>query len=424
LTLRGQFALAENKIPDAIGDFRSVLVDQPNNTTVLKLLAATHLRNKEPELAKENMEKVVAITPADETARLDLASLHMQAGKEDLARQQINELIKVNPKSQKGLESLFKLEVSKKQWDKAQEVAKQVQTTFPDDAAGFYMSALGYQAEGKLDAAIDAFKQALAKKPDAIEPLTELVKTYMAQKQPDNAKAELQTVIKRHADHFIAYNLLGSIYLSEQKFADAKTALNKAAQIKPDWFSPYRNLALAELVQKNKAEAIKIYTNGIEKTKGAMELVEDLARLYHSEGQHEKVIALYEDSYKRYPQSALAVNNLASYLSDYADTSANLDRAAQIAEPLSKSNNASFLDTVGWIAYKQDKLELAANMLNKALEVDPASPMTNYHIGMLYFKQNDKAKAEQHLQKALDSKANFDGLDQVKQTLEKIKQGG
>jgi uncharacterized protein HemY len=56
--------------------------------------------------------------------------------------------------------------------------------------------------------------------------------------------------------------------------------------------------------------------------------------------------------------------------------------------------------------------------------VDPASPMTNYHIGMLYFKQNDKAKAEQHLQKALDSKANFDGLDQVKQTLEKIKQGG
>jgi predicted Zn-dependent protease len=53
LTLRGQFALAENKIPDAIGDFRSVSVDQPNNVNVLKLLATAHLRNNEPELAGE-----------------------------------------------------------------------------------------------------------------------------------------------------------------------------------------------------------------------------------------------------------------------------------------------------------------------------------------------------------------------------------
>jgi hypothetical protein len=43
---------------------------------------------------------------------------------------------------------------------------------------------------------------------------------------------------------------------------------------------------------------------------------------------------------------------------------------------------------------------------------------------MLYFKQNDLPKAAEHLQKAVDSKVNFDGLDKAKETLEKAKQGG
>ena len=195
-------------------------------------------------------------------------------------------------------------------------------------------------------------------------------------------------------------------------------------EIKPDWFSPYRNLALIELTQKNKAEAINIYINGIEKTKGSLELVQDLAQLYNSTGEHDKVLQLYEESYKRYPKSAIVVNNLASYLSDYADTPENLERAAKLAEPLANSKNPNFLDTVGWIAYKQGNLERSKEMLTKAFEISAASPITNYHIGMLYFKQNDMAKAEEHLQKALDSKANFKGLDELKQTLEKIKQGG
>ncbi len=421
LTLRGQFALAENKLPDAIGDFRSVLVDQPNNINVLKLLAATHLRNKEPELAKENMEKVVAAAPADEAARLDLAGLELNAGHEDQARQQIADLLKANPKSLKGLETLFKLEVSKKQWDKAQDVAKQAQQAFPAEPIGFYISGLGYQAENKLELAVQAFEQALDKKPDAIEPLTELVKTHMALKQPAKAAAQLQQAIKRHADHFIAYNLLGGVYLSEQKFADAKAAFNKALEIKPDWFSPYRNLALGELMQKNNDAAIAIYKKGIDKTKGAMELVEDLARLHHGAGEHDKVIALYEDSYKRYPESAVAINNLASYLSDYAATPENLEKAAALAEPLAKSNNSSFLDTVGWIAFKQGKWEKAKENMEKALALEPNSPINNYHIGMLFFKQNDTAKSGEHLQKAIDSKANFFGLEDAKQTLEKIK---
>lgn len=420
LTLRGQFALAENKIPEAIADFRSVLVDQANNVTVLKMLAAAHIRNNEDSLARENMEKVVAAAPGDEMARLDLASLLLKAGQQDQAKQQIQNLLKIDPKSLKGLEALFKIDLAEKQWDKAQEVAKQVQQAYGNDATGFYMSGLGYQAANKLEAGAEAFQQALAKKPDAVEPLTELVKTYLVMKQPDKALAKLQQVVKQQADHFIAYNLMGGVYLNEQKFGEAKAAYLKALDIKPDWFSPYRNLALIELAQKNKAEAVNIYKKGIDKSKGALELVDDLARLYHRDGEHDKVIALYEESYKAHPESAMAINNLASYLSDFSDSPANLERAAKLAEPLLKTNNASMLDTVAWIAYKQGSYDKAKQIMLKAVELDPAQLISHYHLGMVYFKQNDNAKAAEHLQKAVDGKTAFDGLEVAKETLKKV----
>jgi len=420
LTLRGQFALGENKIPDAISDFRSVLVDQPNNIGVLKMLAAAHLRNNEEELARENMEKVVAVAPGDETARLDLVGLHMKAGHQDQAKQQLEALMKANPKSLKGLEAMFKMELSQKHWDKAQDIAKQVQQLSDKDATGFYMSGLGYQAEGKLEASTEAFQQALARKPDAIEPLTEMVKSYLVLKQSDKAIGKLQQVIKQQPDHFIAYNLMGGAYLNEQKFADAKTAYTKALSIKPDWYSPYRNLALIELAQKNKAEAIDIYKKGIEKTKGALELVDDLARLYHRDGQHEQVLALYEESYKLHPDSVVAVNNLASYLSDFSSSPDSLERAAKLAEPLLQTNNPNMMDTAAWVAYKQGNYDKAKEIMLKVIERDPQSPISNYHLGMVYFKQNDPVKAREYLQKAVDKKVEFDGLNEAKDVLSKL----
>jgi tetratricopeptide (TPR) repeat protein len=204
LTLRGQFALAESQIPEAIADFRSVLVDQPNNVNVLKMLATAHLRNNEDTLARENIEKVVAATPNDEAARLDLASLMLKAGQKEQAQQQVDTLLKNNPKSLKGLEAQFKIYLTEKQWDKAQAIAKQVQELNQTDPTGFYMAGLGQQAANKLEAAIEAFEKALSKKPDAIEPLNELIKTHMALKQPDKALAKLQQIIKQQPDNVIA----------------------------------------------------------------------------------------------------------------------------------------------------------------------------------------------------------------------------
>jgi len=422
LTLRGQFNLQEGKISEAIADFRSVLVDQPNNVGVLKMLATTHLRNNEDSLARENLEKVVSLTPKDEDSRLELASLYLKAGQKDQAKQQVDYLLKNNPKSLKGLEALFKVDVAEKQWDKAQEIAKQVQQLNGKDATGYYMSGLAYEAANKLEASIDAFQQALTKKPDAVEPLEELIKVHMFLKQPDKAVAKLQQIVKQQPDHIIAYNLMGGVYLNEQKYPEAKASFLKALEVKPDWFAPYRSLAVVELVQKNKPEAVNVLLKGIDKTKGSLELVSDLARVYQHDGENDKVLALYEDSYKNHPDSYVAINNLASFLSDYSTKPADLERAAKLAEPLGKINNPALMDTVGWIAYKQGNYEKAKEMMLKVLDQQPNSVVTQYHLGMIYYKLGEKTKSAEYLEKVVDDKLAYPGKDEAKATLKKIKE--
>jgi len=420
LALRGEFALAENHLPDAISDFRSSLAQQPHNTKVLKLLSTAHQLNNDKVLARENLEKVVEISPKDEIARLDLVNLLLQTGATEQATQQLNTLFKINPNSKNGLQALFKIYLAKKQWEQAQQVAKQLETVYADDAAGFYLSGLAYQAEGKLDKSIAPFTLAMEKQPEAVEPLTQLIKTYLALKQPDKALSKLNEIIGKQANNFVAYNLVGGVYSQLNKLEDAKKAYQKAIDIKPEWASPYRSLALLNRVQNHNVEAIKILTTGIGKNRTALELVTDLADIYHQDGQPQKVIALYEEAYKNNPGSLEALNNLAGYLADYATDNETLNKAAKLAEPLAKTNDPAMLDTVAWLAYKQGNYEKAEQLLLKTTSLDASTPTYNYHLGMVYFIKGETGKAKEYLQKAIDKKEDFNGLSEAKETLKSI----
>jgi tetratricopeptide (TPR) repeat protein len=323
-----------------------------------------------------------------------------------------------------GLEAAFKIYLTQKKWDKAQETATHFQEAFPTEGMGYFLSGLAYQAEGKVDKSVPAFESSLVKQPDAIEPLTQLIKSYLALKQTDKALAKLNGITKQQPQNFIAYNLLGGVYLSDKKFSEATAAFKKASSIKPEWPIPYRMIAMTYGAQANKAEAIKTYQEGIVNTKSSMELVNDLVAIYNKSGEYEKAIAVFEEAYKQHPESMEALNNLASYLSDYAKDNAALERAAKLAEPLAKIENPNTLDTVAWIAYKQGNYAKAQELLLKVIALDAGSAISNYHLGMTYYKQNDTAKAREYLQKAIDKKAEFTGLDVAKETLKSIDSAG
>ncbi len=420
LVLQGEIALADNRVVEAITGFRAILNEQPDNIKVLKLLSAAHLINKNPVLAKENIEKVLAMAPNDEAARLDLVSLLVQTGNAQQADQQLNALFKLNPNSKNGLEALFKIYLAQQQWAQARQVAKQLENNYPDEAVGYYLSGLAYQAEGQFDKSIPRFSLALQKQPQSVEPLNQLVNSYLQLKQADKALKKLNEIIKAQPSHFFAYNLMGGVYTHAKKYSDAAAAYQKAIAIKPEWTKPYRNLALINRLQKKPDEAIKILTAGIGKTRNAAELINDLAQIYHEKGEHDKVIALYEEVHKQNPDSLSAINSLASYIANYAKDSGSLKRLEQLVEPLAQSKDPYLLDTAAWVAYKQDDYEKAKQILLKVHGLKPDIAASNYHLGMAYLKLGDKPHAKDYLQKAVDSKVDFIGVNEAKALLKTL----
>ncbi len=423
LALRGEFALTERRLPEAIADFRAILADDSENIQALKLLSKAQLMNNEALLAGENMQKVVDIAPKDEEARLDLVSLLLQTGNTEQASQHLNTLFKLNPNSRKGLEALFKIYLQQKQWQSAQQIAKKLEDTFSDEALGYYLSGLALQAEGKFDQSAARFELAMDKQPTAVEPMLHMVQSYLALKQPDKALRKLNALVKKQAHNFAAYSLMGDVYSKGNQFADAIKAYQKAIAIKPEWASPYRSIAVVNLLQKQRTAAIAILQAGINKAGDTQELMNDLATIYHEDGEHQKVIALYEQITRQHPDSLNALNTLASYLSDYAPDSASLEKAAKLAEPLAKTHDAYMLDTVAWIAYKQGDYDKSRQILLQALAADPDAAVSNYHLGMVYFRQGDKAQAKDYLQKAVSQNDEFNGWNEANETLKLVSKG-
>jgi Tfp pilus assembly protein PilF len=54
------------------------------------------------------------------------------------------------------------------------------------------------------------------------------------------------------------------------------------------------------------------------------------------------------------------------------------------------------------------------------VEKDPGEPAFQYHLGMAYFKQGDKIAAREHLSKAIEGEASYDGVEEARSTLESL----
>ena len=418
--LQAELALANGKTADAIADLRDIVTAEPENLKALKALSHAHQINKDLVLALENLQKILALNPNDEVARLEAVDLLLKSGNTKQAEDQLNTLFKLNPDSKNGLETLTKIYLAQKQWEQARQVAKELQTKFTDDATGYYLEGLSFQAEEKFDKSLEPLAKAVQRQPQAVEPLSQLTAAYLALKQPEKAVAKLKDIVKNHPGHFFAYNLLGTVYGNGNQLDEATAAYQKAIELRPNWSKSYRNLAVIKRLQLKPDEVVDTLTKGIANATEISDLTSDLVKVYHERGEYDKAIALYEQALQKRPESLSAMNDLVSYITAYAKDDSQLQKAEKLLQPLTQSNNASLLDTVGWFEFRQGRYEKAKDALLKAQELNKDYGVSQYHLGMVYYKLGDKALARQYLQKAVDSKTEFKGLTEAKEILKNL----
>jgi Flp pilus assembly protein TadD len=144
-----------------------------------------------------------------------------------------------------------------------------------------------------------------------------------------------------------------------------------------------------------------------------------LAAVYERQGNTDAAIELYEKVLAKHPENAIAVNNLASLLSDNRTDEKSLARAKELAAKLEPVQQPALRDTLGWVYYRTGDYAKAVEVLEGVVNAMPKAAIFQYHLGMAYAKTGDKAKAKATLTKALEL-GDFSGADEARKVLNSL----
>ena len=311
LMLEGRMALRQGAGREAVRAFRTVLKDQPEQSEAYALLGQAHLLLEETSLARENLEKAVALSPNLYQAHLALSILDASSGRIKDARLRLEELLKQAPTNLGTLGMLLNLQAADRDWNGSDETLSRIRAA----GANRFVSDLAegnlYQARLQWDKAVTAFERAAALNPEAPEPIFALVRIDARQGKLAQARNRLTNLIAKNPRHQFGHGLLGEILILQGDSTEAEEEFRLATSLKPDWSTPWVNWVTLKLSQRKGEEASDILQRGLRISPENEELRLLYASHLGDRGQFDQAIAEYETILQQNPRDPMAANNLA-----------------------------------------------------------------------------------------------------------------
>src|SRR5881394_3855148 len=363
---------------------------------------------------------------------------------------------------------------------KTNEVFKKAGENAADDPGILKDVADYYAASQQLKEAIPLYLRVLELQPDDANAQEKLATGFVLTNQRDKAVEMLEQIIKEHPEKYQPYDLLAQVLdeearslqranrIEEAKVKFAKVAANYEQSLLINPNHPGTYLHLAELLLgplKNAARGVQLLAEARRRFPGAPEIVYYLAIAQREAKQSQQAVATFEEAlheaqldedddvinakfYFNYgaaaeqaglyekaanllrksialdPANSAEAYNYIGYM--WADHNMNLDEAeAMIKRALeSEPNNASYLDSLGWVEFRKGKFDQALNdLLHAAKSVERDDPVVFEHIGDTYLKLNRVPEALDAWQKALaldpKNKTLADKIEGTKKTIGK-----
>jgi tetratricopeptide (TPR) repeat protein len=348
-----------------------------------------------------------------------------------------------------------------------------------DDAAALKDVADYYASTQQIKEAIPLYLRLLELEPDDINAREKLATGFVLTNQREKAVEMLEAIIKEHPEKYQPYDLLAGLLddaaraLEREKKSDqAKAMFAKAAAnyeqsliINPGRASPYLHLAellLGPLKQNERAVKVLsearqhfpqtpeiVYYLGIAQREAkhfqeAVATFEEALREAEAEGTeianarfyfdygaaaeqaglHDKAADLFRKSIAVDPANAADAYNYLAYM--WAEHDTHLDEAEQMIKLALQAdpNNGAYIDTLGWLEFRQGKFDQAlSDLLRAAQKLTREDPVVLEHVGDACAKLNKPAQALDAWQKALNldpqNKKLADKIDNAKTKMSK-----
>ena len=356
----------------------------------------------------DTLNRVVELDPDHNRAYFYLGSMARDLGEIELAITSFKALTRIIPYDDRYHRELAELYVAQNRLDEALQSYERVVTIRPEQKSARNHLGQLYLQTGDYSAAIETFLSVLS-------PLEEQSGTNNVTGRTTRNASEAE--IEAHHGISLAYQAQDDFERSEFHITRVINLLEERAnRIQTGWRTRNRERAeLTKQIQEARYTLGQIYL----KFNVPRKAVQTFTRILAVDDKYVPALSgigmayQMQDDLKRaetYLRRAIELSaeeelpdayNALGYL--YAEQGINLDEAAALVRRALKSvpKSGAYLDSLGFIYFKQGKLDAAIENLEQALRYLPDTPEILLHLAEAYLGKGLKQKALQTLEQAV-----------------------
>lgn len=335
---------SDNKYKESIDYWNKFLEQQPDSSAGYFQLAIVQEKFEMHEEALESYNKVVELKPEAKEAYLSKGRIYEKMKKYDLAIKEYERYIEVFPDNFYVLMYLGKCYFEAGDNKKAKSIFLKAKRGLKDDLTPSYWLAEIHEREMAFNKAATEYEYIYTKE-QSVNVLAKLGYYYSLLKEYKKAEQKLQAALKKEPYNYEILYLTALNYMDWEKYGKAVEYLIKTLEISPDFVDGHFFLGSA----------------------------------YHKLEDFDKAEASFKKTIELDPKHTRAMNYLGY---TYADKNIKLEDAEKLLEKavMLEPNNGAFIDSLGWLYYRQGKYEEAKILITEAAKMT-SDPVVYDHLG-------------------------------------------
>lgn len=447
--------LKQNQAKPAIQVLQAVLKNEPQNLTVLNLLAVARGVAKDTAGARKAYEQVLAKNPGFTPATLNLARLDRYEGKPEDARRRLLSVLKDQPKNLDALYELAQLELAAGRTPEAVRWLEKARSFNPQSLRPNLMLVDLYLGTGDAQKALNIAKDAQASNRDNLQALAALGRCYLAIGNRGLARENFKRITQLAGFDADWQQRAAEFQISAGDYEGARYSLDKALLSKPGYFPALllkaglekysgnleaadkqartladqypRAAAVQQLLgdiamqRQRYGEALTAYSAAYHLEKNATHAI-GLYNAYHASGDPAKALAFIQSWVGGNPADPAARRVLAgAYIQ-----AGRLDLAQQHYETLSRQlpNDAGIHNDLAYVMLKRRQPGALA-VAERAYQLAPSDANVADTLGWALVEAGQVEKGLRYLREAqVRSPENAEIRDHLSEALKRKQAGG
>jgi tetratricopeptide (TPR) repeat protein len=295
-------------------------------------------------------------------------------------------------------------------------IADKILRLDPED--GYVRRSLGFALykTGSLDAALQEFMLASRMHPDDVYSRFYIGRIYLENRKYKNALAEISEALAINPDFIELWVYLGFIAIDTRDYDLARSAFHEAAHRGGDLVQIFYLLGVIHEMQGNETEAYRYYGKALTTAPDDIPSLDALAHLLERVNRKEDAFRVFTKIIELDSTNATAMNYVGYTLAERNDS---LEYALQLINRalVLDDHNAFFIDSRGWVFYKMGRYEDALFELQRAADITDDAVILE-HLGDAYMQLSEQNKARAAYLRALDMTPDNKILQQKLKKLE------